>query len=480
MSEVSDIEDKVLENSKEITPEKDEKSLDQSGETEELNKSSDDKQIEDAVITDLRQRLNQKKKTRENGGGTGTDEDALDFEAEDGECPEPQKIPPVSSNSDHLKHTNNNDEEKEEGEEEDDEEEDNQVVEEKKKKKRDLEDGEELEEGEVSDEEEKRPEESEPRPVCRFYTRGQCTWGSSCRFLHPGVTDKGNYSMFDTVRPVPVPHSGVRGGYQPPEYHDFRNERPAIVQRPIHPSTYHHDPRSGLPNVGPDGPATESAWERGLRTAKEMMRKANKRKEQDADFDEKKMNLALSQEDFVDKDPYYNKERAVSPEVTYPSTVRHGFEDAYVDRFSTRAPYEEVDGFGRTTRYRELPAHRMPHYEDDRRLKPIREVIVQKVDHVTRGDEWNDPWMRSKSPARGRDEKRSRRDKSYSSNSSYTSSSSSQSDSSSDSSRSRSPSQHKTRYRRSPARRTASGRGAMRSLSPRRPRRSPSEYEIEI
>lgn len=342
-----------------------------------------------------------------------------------------------------------------------------------------MEEGEELEEGEVSDEEEKRPEETEPRPICRFYTRGQCTWGSSCRFLHPGVTDKGNYSMFDTVRPVPVPHSGLRGGggYQQPEFHDFRNERPAIVQRPIHHSTYHHDPRSGLPQVGPDGPVTESAWERGLRTAKEMMRKANKRKEQDADFDEKKMNLALSQEDFVDKDPYYNKERAISPEVAFPP-IRHNYEESYVDRFPPRGGYEEVDGFGRTTRYRELPAHRMPHYEDDRRLKPIREVIVQKVDHVTRGDEWNDPWMRSKSPGRGRDEKRGRRDKSYSSNSSYTSSSSSQSDSSSDSSRSRSPSQHKSaRYHRSPAaRRPASGR--MRSPSPRRSRRSPSEYSI--
>lgn len=50
---------------------------------------------------------------------------------------------------------------------------------------------EELEEGEVTDEDEVRPEETEPRPVCRFFSRGQCTWGASCRFLHPGVTDKG-------------------------------------------------------------------------------------------------------------------------------------------------------------------------------------------------------------------------------------------------------------------------------------------------
>jgi len=41
--------------------------------------------------------------------------------------------------------------------------------------------GDDLEEGELTDEDENRPEETEPRPVCRFYNRGQCTWGSSCR-----------------------------------------------------------------------------------------------------------------------------------------------------------------------------------------------------------------------------------------------------------------------------------------------------------
>lgn len=40
-----------------------------------------------------------------------------------------------------------------------------------------------LEEGEVSDEAERRPEESEPRPVCRFFSRGACTWGVSCRYV---------------------------------------------------------------------------------------------------------------------------------------------------------------------------------------------------------------------------------------------------------------------------------------------------------
>lgn len=54
----------------------------------------------------------------------------------------------------------------------------------KKDKDAETEEGEvkELEEGELSDEGEVRPEETEPRPVCRFFSRGQCTWGSSCRY----------------------------------------------------------------------------------------------------------------------------------------------------------------------------------------------------------------------------------------------------------------------------------------------------------
>ncbi|EAT48813.1 AAEL000177-PA [Aedes aegypti] len=107
------------------------------------------------------------------------------------------------------------------------------------------------------------------------------------------------------------------------------------------------------------------------------------------------------------------------------------------------AAFEE-DAFGRTHRYRELPSHRMPQYEDDdpskRRNRATREVIVQ------RADEWNDPWMRSKSPAR--EKRTSRRERrSYSNSSSYSSSSSSsRSGSSSDSSRSPSPSTRRPRY----------------------------------
>lgn len=150
--------------------------------------------------------------------------------------------------------------------------------------------------------------------------------------------------------------------------------------------------------------------------------------------------------------------------------------------------YDE-DPYGRTVRYRELPPHRMPQYEDDRRVRPAREVIVQRAEPIGRGDEWNDPWMRSKSPGRGfgsegrdRSEKRVRRDRrSYSSDSSYSSSSTSRSGSSSESSRSPSPETRRKRYNsthssthKSPTRRHVK---SVRSRSPRL-RRSPSKYLI--
>lgn len=163
------------------------------------------------------------------------------------------------------------------------------------------------------------------------------------------------------------------------------------------------------------------------------------------------------------------------------------------DRYGRGPPlphYDEVDPYGRSTRYRELPPHRMPQYEDERRVRPAREVIVQRVEPAGRGDEWNDPWMRSKSPSgrggsRDRGEKRRRERRSYSSNSSYSSSTSSQSDSSSDSSRSLSPREHHRRRYNSSSHKTpppASRRHAGRSLrSPNSPtkrsRRSPSKFK---
>lgn len=99
--------------------------------------------------------------------GTEEGEEQLDFEAEDGECAEIET------------------KDKEEPEEK------STKVDVEPEKPEEKKENKELEEGEVTDEDDVRPEETEPRPVCRFFSRGQCTWGASCRFLHPGVTDKG-------------------------------------------------------------------------------------------------------------------------------------------------------------------------------------------------------------------------------------------------------------------------------------------------
>ncbi|KAH8339674.1 hypothetical protein KR074_002423 [Drosophila pseudoananassae] len=474
------------------------------------------------------------------------DDDALDFEAEEGECAEPVPKEASDQTKDETKANESNQAKGTPKSAKDDEEDDGEVdAEEGEEKSKDgqsvsagngsLEEGEdtskekendlakkkkdeeELEEGEVSDEDEKRPEETEPKPVCRFYTRGQCTWGMSCRFLHPGVTDKGNYTMFESlVRSVPMQGGAASGtsaggsstsaaaaaaavrsaasAYSAAhaaavaDYHDYRNERPALHHRSAmhHPSSVYashgHDPRSGMLPEQPTA-GMENAWERGLRTAKEMMRKANKRKEQDMDFEDKKMNLTLSPDE-LEKDPFYLKERGgassppppsrgVEPPMNPHSMAMSMHPHASLGHSNPRAllplqysvygpmpdrygrsqymhpPYEDVDAYGRMARYRELPPHRMPHYEDDRRLRPAREVIVQRVEAAGRGDEWSDPWMRSKSMGRGsyeRDDRRRRERRSYSTNSSYSTSNSSQSDSSDSTSRSSSPSEHKRRY----------------------------------
>lgn len=244
-------------------------------------------------FTDLRQKLD---KQRLNGSSANegldksNDEDELDFEADEvREVSENPKKAPTEPSKEVIEKPVH-----EEGEAKSDD--------------GSIESGEELEDGEVTDGDDKRPEESEPKAVCRFFTRGQCTWGISCRFLHPGTTDKGNYTMFDMVRPIPVPQAAPI----PPAY-DYRNDRPPIHHMPPH-AAYGH------PRV-PPVPETETAWERGLRTAKEMMRKANKRKEQDVDFDEKKMNLS-GPPDEIEKDPYYVRG---SPEVSVDTQFKITF-----------------------------------------------------------------------------------------------------------------------------------------------------------
>ncbi|XP_014292765.1 zinc finger CCCH domain-containing protein 18 isoform X2 [Halyomorpha halys] len=372
----------------------------------------------------------------------------------------------------------------------------------KKDKDAETEEGEvkELEEGELSDEGEVRPEETEPRPVCRFFSRGQCTWGSSCsfrhpeallppirprfprpflsirgrghhfpfrtfnpRFVHPGVTDKGNYTMFDMVRPL-VP---MNTGPPPPHiYPPIDCYRPPIERPPIMGPPPYQQPAAVLRREEPPG---ESAWERGLRQAKEMLRRSTKRKETDADFEEKKMTLGISgQEEYDKENDYYPRpsspvyddyhERSKEGEKRYRSVSdRFGdypppsgyYREGWYDdrsRYHHSSRHHSSSGYGSRT----VPED---YYESRKKKYSSREVVVQRGEKGSwkensppsvrsrsgRGDEWSDPWMRSKSPSR----KGASRKKSYSSrsrSSSYSSSSSRSSSSYSSYSHSRSQS----------------------------------------
>merc|ERR1739848_292190 len=114
-----------------------------------------------------------------------------------------------------------------------------------------------LEEGEVSDEDdESRKERLKPQPVCRFYSKGQCTWGASCRFVHPGVLDKGNYNMFAPPRPILPNEDSIDKLVEEDQEADGTETASASATKPS-------------PEVAR---RPETAWERGLRQAKEMKR----------------------------------------------------------------------------------------------------------------------------------------------------------------------------------------------------------------
>jgi len=313
-----------------------------------------------------------------------------------------------------------------------------------------LESGEELEDGEISDEDETlKNERLEPKPVCRFFSKGQCTWGQSCRFLHPGVLDKGNYSMFAAPRPI------LPG--EPEDAEPVRKEEQVMIAPPV--------------------PAYESAWERGLRQAKEMRRKSSKRREMDVEYEEKKTSQSLTQVELDKENDYYM--RPASPANTHdPYADEDGYTDPYdtyhpeIRRIAPPPPPEFVAREERErSRYADSPPPRT------RRIAPPRSPSPRGAGDVPHppvppgpgphrgggqgrfrgGEDWADPWMRGgpEKQKMGRADRSGGRRRSYSSGSSR---------SSSGSSRSRSP-RRRRRYSSSYSSRSSS-RSRSRSSTP--------------
>ncbi|XP_068721555.1 zinc finger CCCH domain-containing protein 18-like [Montipora capricornis] len=84
----------------------------------------------------------------------------------------------------------------------------------------------------------------------------------------------------------------------------------AIVQGPV--MTSYQDHEEQVDEIVPELPAAakkETAWERGLKLAKEIKKAAQKRKEEDADFEEKRMVLGITAEDNDDENDKENLTR---------------------------------------------------------------------------------------------------------------------------------------------------------------------------
>jgi len=310
-----------------------------------------------------------------------------------------------------------------------------------------IESGEELEDGEISDEDETlKNERLEPKPVCRFFSKGQCTWGQSCRFLHPGVLDKGNYSMFAAPRPI------LPG--EPEDAEPVRKEEQVMIAPPV--------------------PAYESAWERGLRQAKEMRRRSSKRREMDVEYEEKKTSQSLTQVELDKENDYYM--RPASPANTHdPYADDDGYSDPYdtyhpeIRRIAPPPPPEFVAREERErSRYADSPPPRTRRIAPPRSPSPRGDVPhppvppgpgPQRGGHgrFRGGEDWADPWMRGgpEKQKMGRGERSGGRRRSYSSGSSR---------SSSGSSRSRSP-RRRRRYSSSYSSRSSS-RSRSRSSTP--------------
>ncbi|XP_073882859.1 zinc finger CCCH domain-containing protein 18 isoform X6 [Macaca fascicularis] len=237
----------------------------------------------------------------------------------------------------------------------------------KEKKKEDddgeIDDGEidddDLEEGEVKDPSDRKVR---PRPTCRFFmkdvvtplstllppisnsipfrgqVKGNCTWGMNCRFIHPGVNDKGNYSLITKADPFPP------------------NGAPPLGPHPLMPANPWGGPVVDeiLPPPPPE-PPTESAWERGLRHAKEVLKKATIRKEQEPDFEEKRFTVTIGEDERE-----FDKEN-----------------EAFRD-WNSRLPRDVRDTV--------------------RQAEPPKKEAATAGPQVKRADEWKDPWRRSKSP----------------------------------------------------------------------------------
>ncbi|ODM93005.1 Zinc finger CCCH domain-containing protein 18 [Orchesella cincta] len=153
--------------------------------------------------------------------------------------------------------------------------EDGEVTDDEEEAPKSEDDGEVLEDGEVNVPIVQKPDDSQEDSV----EEGE-------------VTDEEVISELDRKdnKPVPPPRGDGQGF--------VHNVRDGSASTPSGPALERVVP----PNPNARSPIIESAWERGLRHAKEIIKASAKRKETDVDFEEKKINLSLAGDEEIDKE----------------------------------------------------------------------------------------------------------------------------------------------------------------------------------
>ncbi|VDN00838.1 unnamed protein product [Thelazia callipaeda] len=128
--------------------------------------------------------------------------------------------------------------------------------------------------------------DSTPVGICKFFLRGACTWGEDCKYLHikkprcnGSAAVESNSSESNSLHHSDTDkiHNKVRGINKP--FNDSHT---------IYPSSSTSNENESHNN--------ETAWERGLRQARELMIRATRKREEEPDFDRKRLVLTPNED----------------------------------------------------------------------------------------------------------------------------------------------------------------------------------------
>ncbi|VDO31575.1 unnamed protein product [Brugia timori] len=127
---------------------------------------------------------------------------------------------------------------------------------------------------------------SAPVGICKFYLRGTCTWGPDCKYLHM------KESRLDGSAPVQSSSNESTYSERMNTTDKGRTKSKEFNKPDTNALTVY--PSSSTSNENERSNGNETPWEKGLRQARELMMRASKKREEEPDFDRKRLVLAPS------------------------------------------------------------------------------------------------------------------------------------------------------------------------------------------